>query len=223
MSDNMRTFAANKPQRGNEYKMLSVIIADDHHLVAEGIAKLLHESRVAKVVAIAHDITETKEKIRSMQPQMLLLDVAMPDGDGIDAIRQFRESCPDMRILVLTAYAESSVIQRALHNGAEGYILKNTDTDELINGICIVADGEQYICKEAQAILSNTKEALPELTTREREILQLIVKGYTMKEIAKKLLLGFETVHSYTKSLRQKLGCSNTASLVRIAIERHLV
>lgn len=167
MSDNMRTFAANKPERGNEYKMLSVIIADDHHLVAEGIAKLLHESRVAKVVAIAHDITETKEKIRSMQPQMLLLDVAMPDGDGIDAIRQFRESCPDMRILVLTAYAESSVIQRALHNGAEGYILKNTDTDELINGICIVADGEQYICKEAQAILSNTKEALPELTTRE--------------------------------------------------------
>lgn len=167
MSDNMRTFAANKPQRGNEYKMLSVIIADDHHLVAEGIAKLLHESRVAKVVAIAHDITETKEKIRSMQPQMLLLDVAMPDGDGIDAIRQFRESCPDMRILILTAYAESSVIQRALHNGAEGYILKNTDTDELINGICIVADGEQYICKEAQAILSNTKEALPELTTRE--------------------------------------------------------
>lgn len=167
MSDNMRTFAANKPERGNEYKMLSVIIADDHHLMAEGIAKLLHESRVAKVVAIAHDITETKEKIRSMQPQMLLLDVAMPDGDGIDAIRQFRESCPDMRILVLTAYAESSVIQRALHNGAEGYILKNTDTDELINGICIVADGEQYICKEAQAILSNTKEALPELTTRE--------------------------------------------------------
>lgn len=136
-------------------------------LRAEGIAKLLHESRVAKVVAIAHDITETKEKIRSMQPQMLLLDVAMPDGDGIDAIRQFRESCPDMRILVLTAYAESSVIQRALHNGAEGYILKNTDTDGFINGICIVADGEQYICKEAQAILSNTKEALPELTTRE--------------------------------------------------------
>lgn len=223
MSDNMRTFAANKPQRGNEYKMLSVIIADDHHLVAEGIAKLLHESRVAKVVAIVHDITETKEKIRSIQPQMLLLDVAMPDGDGIDAIKMFRESCPTMRILILTAYAESSVILRALHNGAEGYILKNTDTDELINGICIVADGEQYICKEAQAILSNTKEALPELTTREREILQLIVKGYTMKEIAKRLFLGFETVHSYTKSLRQKLGCSNTASLVRTAIERHLV
>ena len=114
MSDNMRTFAANKPQRGNEYKMLSVIIADDHHLVAEGIAKLLHESRVAKVVAIAHDITETKEKIRSIQPQMLLLDVAMPDGDGIDAIKMFRESCPTMRILILTAYAESSVILRAL-------------------------------------------------------------------------------------------------------------
>ena len=102
MSDNMRTFAANKPQRGNEYKMLSVIIADDHHLVAEGIAKLLHESRVAKVVAIAHDITETKEKIRSIQPQMLLLDVAMPDGDGIDAIKMFRESCPTMEIDTLS-------------------------------------------------------------------------------------------------------------------------
>jgi len=204
--------------------MIDVIIADDHRVVAEGIARLIEESKVARVVAIAGTIGDTLSLLHQRTTDILLLDVAMPDGDGIDAIRTFHELRPDMRIIVLTCYAESAVIRRAVENGANGYLLKNVSSEEVINCIRSVAQGEAYICREAQVLtMMSSAEEKPSLTLREREILRLIVEGHTMKEIADKLCLGFETVHSYTKYLRQKLGCKNTASLVRTAIERRLV
>ncbi len=204
--------------------MIEIIIADDHRVVAEGIARLIEESRVAQVVAIAGTISETVLLLQQQPTDILLLDVAMPDGDGIDAIRQFKELQPDVGIIVLTSYAEPSVIRRAVENGANGYLLKNVSSEEVINCIRHVSDGDAYICREAQILtMIGHVEVKPTLTIREREILRLIVDGHTMKEIADKLCLGFETVHSYTKYLRQKLGCKNTASLVRTAIEQHLV
>lgn len=202
--------------------MISVIIADDHRLVAEGIAKLIDESNNARVVAIAETLSEVVGLLADKRPDILLLDVAMPDGDGIDAIKQLREANPGQKIIILTTYAEPAVIHRALGAGANGYILKNSDTDEFLDGISTVARGEQFICQEARTLLIGSETA-PPLTTREREILRLIVDGYTMKQIAHKLNLGFETVHSYTKTMRQKLGCPNMSSLVRTAIERHLI
>ena len=203
--------------------MIRVIIADDHRVVAEGIAKLIEESGVATVVAITGTIAETTRLLQQEHPDLLLLDVAMPDGDGIDAITHFVELCPAMRVVVLTSYAEPSVIQRAVSNGVNGYLLKNVNGKEVIKAITTVSEGGVYICQEAQALTMIRCEEAPSLTMREREILSLIVEGHTMKEIANELCLGFETVHSYTKYLRQKLGCKNTASLVRVALERHLV
>jgi DNA-binding NarL/FixJ family response regulator len=203
--------------------MKNVIIADDHRLVANGIAGLIDGIEGIKVLAIANTLEESADLISLHRPDILLLDVAMPDGDGIDAIKEFVSLCPTLRIIVLTTYAEPSVIQRAKENGAHGYILKNSSTEELIEGICAVAGGEFFICKESRNLMIGQSEAPPELTIREREILRLIVEGNTMKQIADKLHLGFETVHSYTKYIRQKLGCNNTASLVRIAMERHLI
>jgi DNA-binding NarL/FixJ family response regulator len=173
-------------------------------------------------VAIAETLSEVAGLLADKRPDIPLLDVAMPDGDGIDAIKQFREADPGQKIIILTTYAEPAVIHRALGAGANGYILKNSDTDEFLDGISTVARGEQFICQEARTLLIGS-EAAPPLTTREREILRLIVDGYTMKQIAHKLNLGFETVHSYTKTMRQKLGCPNMSSLVRTAIERHLI
>jgi len=202
--------------------MISVIIADDHRLVAEGIAKLIDGSNNARVVAIAETLSEVVGLLADKRPDILLLDVAMPDGDGIDAIKQLREANPGQKIIILTTYAEPAVIHRALGAGANGYILKNSDTDEFLDGIGTVAKEEQFICQEARSLLVGSETA-PSLTTREREILRFIVDGYTMKQIAHKLNLGFETVHSYTKTMRQKLGCPNMSSLVRTAIERHLI
>lgn len=203
--------------------MISIIIADDHRLVAEGIARLIDESKKARVTAIARDLNEASQLLRTTPCDILLLDVAMPDGDGIDAISRFTKLSQKLRIIVLTIYAEPAVIRRAMDAGAAGYILKNTDPSELIDGITVVADGDIFVSKGAQQLLIDNGEAAPELTPREREILKLVVEGLSMKEIADRLCLGFETVHSYTKYIRQKLGCNNIASLVRTAIERHLV
>lgn len=203
--------------------MISIIIADDHRLVAEGIARLIDESKKARVTAIARDLNEASQLLRTTPCDILLLDVAMPDGDGIDAISRFTKLSQKLRIIVLTIYAEPAVIRRAMDAGAAGYILKNTDANELIDGITVVADGDIFVSKAAQQLLIDNGEAAPELTPREREILKLVVEGLSMKEIADRLCLGFETVHSYTKYIRQKLGCNNIASLVRTAIERHLV
>ncbi len=203
--------------------MHQVVIADNHRVVAEGIARLIEESQTAQVVGIADTITEAVGLVRQLRPQILLLDIAMPDGDGIDAIAQFQEACPELRVVILTRFAEPSVIQRAIEAGATGYFLKNVNAEEFIEGLITIAEGNTYVCREARIILAGKCEATPALSPREREILQLIVQGYTIKEIAEKLFLSFETIHSYTKSLRQKLGCNNSASLVRIAIERHLV
>lgn len=203
--------------------MISIIIADDHRLVAEGIARLIDESKKARVTAIARDLNEASQLLRTTPCDILLLDVAMPDGDGIDAISRFTKLSQKLRVIVLTIYAEPAVIRRAMDAGAAGYILKSTDASELIDGITVVADGDIFVSKAAQQLLIDNGEAAPELTPREREILKLVVEGLSMKEIADRLCLGFETVHSYTKYIRQKLGCNNIASLVRTAIERHLV
>lgn len=199
------------------------MIADDHRVVADGLARLIDSSEEAKTVAVTGRVDETIEQLVQLKPHVLLLDVALPDGDGIDSIPQLLDASPATRIVVLTMYAEPAVVQRALDAQAHGYLFKSVSAEELITAIRTVAKGDTYICEEAQDLLDAQTEMPATLTAREREILRLIVQGRTMKEIADELCLGFETIHSYTKYLRVKLNCSNTASLVRTALEQHLV
>lgn len=201
-------------------KTRTILIADDHRLVAEGIQALLPMDYTC--CGIAHTLAHTVALLAQYCPDILLLDIALPDGDGLDALPRLRKASPETRILVLTMYAEGAVVRRALQAKADGYLLKSTDSNELAKALHTVELGDTYLCPEALA-QSIQGEAPPSLTPREREVLRLIVEGLTMKEISERLYLGFETIHSYTKYLRQKLGCNNTASLVRTAIEQHLV
>jgi len=201
----------------------AVIIADDHRMVAEGIAHLIEKGHAGHVCAIASTLGEAEALLTEHQPDVLLLDVALSDGDGIDALPVLAAVSPTTHFVVLTMYAEPSVIRRALEVGVEGYLLKSAGVDELIAAIQTVTGGGTYICREAKSINRKAGEAPPALTPREREVLRLIVQGKTIKEIADELCLSFETIHSYTKYLRLKLDCNNTASLVRVAMERHLV
>lgn len=203
--------------------MINVLIVDDHRVVAEGLSKLINETEDVKVLDIACTLSEAEHLVEVHKPQVLLLDVALPDGDGIDAIPRLSAISPSSRFIICTSFAESAVVQRAMHGGAHGYILKSTGMDELLDGIRKVVETGTYICGAAAELVEGDSEVPPVLTLREREILRLMVEGYTIKEISSKLCLAFETVHSYTKCLRHKLGCGNTASLVRTAITRHLV
>ena len=203
--------------------MINVLIADDHRIVAEGLTAILDNEQDIYVEGIASAIGEAVVLVEHLCPQLLLLDVGMPDGDGIDAIPQLLTACPGVRIIVLTMYAEAAVVHRAFQGGAQGFLLKSASAEELVEAVRTVAEGKTFVCSEAQALTDLVREAPPMLTPREREVLRLIVDGYSQKEIADRLCLGFETVHSYTKYIRKKLDCPNTASLVRKAIKQHLV
>ena len=207
--------------------MYRIIIADDHKMVAEAISRLVETievegSRIGEVVGIAYTLEETRKACEELKPDILLVDMAMPDGNGIDFIPKLQELCPTMKIAVLTYYSEASIVRLALNNGARGYFLKACNAQELVEGLKKVGEGEVYVCEEAMMTLRK-KNKSETLTNREKEILRLIVEGFSTKEIAVKLYLSFETVHSYMKNIRQKLGVSNTASIVREAIRQQLI
>lgn len=203
--------------------MIEVLIVDDHRIVAEGVSQLMTGEEGIRTVGIAATLSEASQMMSELHPQVVLLDVALPDGDGIDALPELLLSSPETKVIVLTMFAEPSVIRRAMDAQAQGYLLKNTTKEELVEAIRAVAMGENYLSKEVRdQLLSDVKKA-PVLTLREREIIRLMSEGCTMKEIADRLFLSFETVHSYTKNLRVKLGCNNTASVVRTAMEQHWI
>lgn len=207
--------------------MYRIIIADDHKMVAEAISRLVETievegRRIGEVVSIAYTLEETRKACEELKPDILLVDMAMPDGNGIDFIPKLQELCPTMKIAVLTYYSEASIVRLALNNGARGYFLKACNAQELVEGLKKVGEGEVYVCEEAMMTLRK-KNKSETLTNREKEILRLIVEGFSTKEIAVKLYLSFETVHSYMKNIRQKLGVSNTASIVREAIRQQLI
>ena len=203
--------------------MIKAIIVDDHQLVAEGFKQLIDNNKTADVVAITGTIAAACPLIRDHQPDLLMLDVALPGSNGIDALPQLKALCPHMRVIIITMYAEPAVIRQAIDAHADGYLLKSAAPGELVEAINTVMSGNTFICREAKDIINGIPEDLPAITLRERDILPLLANGYSIKETADRLCLAFETVHSYTKSLRQKLHCNNMASLVRKAIELHLI
>lgn len=202
---------------------IRVAIVDDHKVLAEGLEHIINSSGLGQVTNKAYSIADCREMLEHSRPDVLILDVSLADGNGIDLCPEIRKKYPDVKILMLTSYAESVVIARALEEGALGYVLKNSMPEEIIEGICTVASGERFLCDEAQSLLKKNHERQIPLSPREREILKLIVEGYTIREISDKLYLGFETVRSYCKYLHTKLDVRNTASLVRKAIEQKLV
>ena len=205
--------------------MIKIAISDDHKVITQSLDTLLQQSGDIEVVAHASTNAECEAMLeQNPSIDVLILDVGMPDGNSLDYVETWKDRYPDVHILVLSTHAEAAVINRALSSGADGYVLKTCDKEELLQGIATVMKGEQYVCPEVVRIL----EAHPQLdvvalTPREREVLKLIVEGYSIKMIADRLSLAFETVHSYYKYLKLKLGVPNTAALVRVAIEQHLV
>lgn len=205
--------------------MIKIAISDDHKVVTQSLGAMLSESGEFKVIAHAANIAECEAMLNENNDiDVLLLDIGMPDGNSLDFIETWKDRYPEVRILVLSTYAEAAVINRALSCGADGYVLKSSDKEELFEGIRVVMNGKPFVCKDAAAILqANPQMDVVQLTPREREVLKLIVEGYSIKMIADRLCLGFETVHSYYKYLKLKLGVPNTAALVRVAMEQKLV
>jgi len=201
---------------------IKVAIVDDHRIVIDGLEKILAESGIASFTGYAYNVAGCWEMLQTSQPDVLMLDINLPDGSGIDLCFQIKKKYPLVKILMLTNYDEYSVISHVLNNGASGYILKNSMPEEIIEGISAVASGKRFLSEDANVLLKKGDKKQIELTRRERELLKLISEGKTSVEIADKMCLGYETIRSYRKNLYLKLNAHNTAELTKIAIAMKL-
>ena len=203
--------------------MIRVAIVDDHKILTDGLRNLIGESDFATVVGVAHSAAECRQSIGFWKPDILLLDVGLPDCSGLDFCKEIKSDCPMVRVLALTTHNEYTVVRQMLDNGASGYLIKNAMPEEILGGIKAVAAGETFLCHEIDLLMKRPPERNIWLSPRERELLRLISDGLTNPEIAERIFLSPETIRGYRKNLLLKLGAKNTAVLVKIAIEGKLI
>lgn len=203
--------------------MPTILIVDDHPIVAEGIRKLIQDSQAAKVIGVAGTGKACLDFLRWEKPDVILLDINLPDISGIDLCKKIKEKNSAQKVLALTTFNERSCVVNMMKNGADGYILKNSDTEEIIEAITEVHSGNKFLCDSAEAMLKKETANEMLLTNREKEVLKLIADGFTNQEIAEKLFISPLTVDSHRKNLITKLEARNTASLIKIALEKGLL
>ncbi len=210
----------------------SVLIADDHEIVRFGISTYLSSAEDVEIVGEASTGEECIKKFKEKKPDICLLDIGMPDKNGIETAMAIRELDEDVKILILSMHINKEILTEALEAGINGYLLKNTDKADLLTGIRAVMKGQQVFSDPISNLMKESfltrkdkskPPTTPEITKREQEILQLIVEGLTSKEIAEKLYISPRTVDTHRANLMQKLELNNIAELVRYAIKHDLV
>lgn len=192
-------------------------------MFVEGLTASINESGIAEVTGFSYSLDECRKVMLPETTDVLLLDISLPDGNGVDFCKEIHQKYPDIKILVLTSHDEYSIAKRVMTNGASGYILKNSLSEEVIAGIKVVANNEIFLCDEVDILLKKHVDQPVWLSSREQELLKLIVDGYSNQEMSEKLFLGIETIKTYRKNLIQKLGAKNSMILVKMAIEKKLI
>lgn len=210
---------------------IRVLIADDHTIVRSGVRLLLEAESDIEVVGEAIDGEQAVSLTESLLPDVVLIDIAMPGMDGLEATRRIKELWPHVNVLVLTMHRTDDYFFAMLKAGASGYVLKGAQTDELISAIRVVTNGDVFLYppvarKLVQDYLSRVSDddlSRPSLSQRETEILRLMVEGYSNKEIAEKLVVSPSTVNSHRSNLMSKLGLNNRRELIQYARERGML
>ena len=203
--------------------LIDVYIADDHQMVCEGLSEMINQSGKAHVSRTFNTLETCRQTLQERRPDVLLLDLSMPDGDGVAFCQQIVSDYPNVHVVAVTIHDEYSMIQRMMECGAHGYVLKSSSVEELIEAIVSVWQKQQYVSPQVEAILNEGKSRNVVLTDVETHILRLICDGLTNPEIATQLHLSIETINWYRKRLLAKFGMKNTVSLVRLAVEQKLV
>jgi len=197
-----------------------VLIVDDHPMVAEGIEAILETYDDIEVVGTLANGRELVEQIGTLAPDVVLLDLNMPEVNGLSATEMVLENQPDMRILILSMHDSPEYISTALNHGARGYILKDVPTDEIRNAIDTVMRGETFLCDGASAAMTpTTADGREPLTNREQSVLLQLAQGKSNKQVAAELDISVRTVETHRKNIKRKLGISSTAGLTRYALE----
>ena len=203
---------------------IKVFITDDHYMVIEGIRSMLLLEKNIEWMGHAMTAASCMAFLYNQQPDVLLLDINLPDKSGIDLCKEIKEKYPDISILGLSSFNQQSYIQKMIQNGASGYVLKNASGDEIRRAIEVAMRGDTFLSSEAMVTMRENRDAeVPVITRREKEVLRLIAEGLTNKEMAGKLFISTTTVDTHRNSLLSKFNVKNTANLVRMAAQYNLI
>jgi DNA-binding NarL/FixJ family response regulator len=201
---------------------IKVLIADDHTIVRAGLTALLGTEKDIEVVGEAKNGAEAVSNAVELHPDVVIMDLMMPKMDGVEATKELLRKAPSVKTILLTTYGTSDGIAHALRAGARGAVLKNADNSELAKAIRIVAQGGDYISPDIRQQLA-ADPPVPDLTPRQSEILESMVKGLTDRDIAELLGLSTESVSEHVGAIRQKIGAANRTEAVAIAMRKYLL
>ncbi|MCU0443195.1 MAG: response regulator transcription factor [Bacteroidia bacterium] len=202
--------------------MIKIAIADDYQLFRDGLKLLLPHEEKIQVIWTAQNGKQVLVELEKQQPDILLLDIQMPELNGIEVLQELAKKYTHVKVIILSMYIEKIYVEKVFQLGASGYLLKNAGNEELMHAIKMVYEGHKYFAPEiTQALMRKTDEV--RLTKREHEVLILIAKEMSNPDIAEKLFLSVETVNSHRKNLMRKLDVKNTAGLVKYALQNKLI
>ena len=201
---------------------IKVLIADDHTIVRAGLTALLGTEKDIEVVGEAKNGAEAVSNAVALHPDIVIMDLMMPKMDGVEATKELLRKAPSAKTILLTTYGTSDGIAHALRTGAKGAVLKNADNSELAKAIRIVAQGGDYISPDIRQQLA-ADPPVPDLTPRQSEILESMVRGLTDRDIAQQLRLSPESVSEHVGAIRQKIGAANRTEAVAIAMRKYLL
>ena len=211
---------------------ITVVIADDHKIIRDGLRTLIESQPGMQVLAEAENGRETIKLVKELQPNVVIMDISMPDLNGIDATREIVNTIPDTKVIALSMHSDRRFVSGMLSSGASGYLLKDCAFDELAKAIRTVVTNHTYLSPMISDIVVKSyinrspeaaTENAPSLTAREREMLQLMAEGMTAKEIASHLFVSVKTVETHRRNIAQKLNINRAAELIKYAIREGLV
>lgn len=212
---------------------VKVLIADDHAMIRDGVRSLIKQNKELVVVGEAQSGRETLEKFQDLKPDLLILDISMPDLNGMEVSREILSSDPDAKIVILSMYDDEDYINRCLEYGVKGYVVKNESGGELDYAIKAVLQGKNYFSRQAQNVIfkrhsqnvtkKKQKDDDIHLTQREREIIKLIAEGLTSQQMADQLFISPRTVETHRANVMKKIGVKNAVELVKKAQQLEII
>lgn len=207
---------------------IRVLLADDHAIIRDGLTALLQSIADIEVVdAVGNGRTAVQRAI-DLKPDVVIMDIAMPDLNGIEAVRMLRDKLPSTRVVMLSMHSDSEHVYRALNAGATGYLLKESAADEVVSAVRTVHAGQRYLSRALESLERRSEvrtsrvSPLDSLSARERQVLQLVVEGRSSTEIARMIHLSPKSVDTYRSRLMKKLGVADVTALVKFAIQHGL-
>jgi len=204
---------------------IKVLIVDDHPMVLEGMRSMLAQINFVEIAGTAANAYQAMELIKSASPQIVITDINMPEISGIELALKIKTEFPEVKIIAMSTFKERSYIAQMIQNGASGYLVKSASKEEIEEAILSVHEGKLYISFDINLTSSDKQHLnnIPVLSSREKEVLQLIADGLTNPQIAAKLFLSLHTVDSHRKNLLTKFAVNNTAGLIKLAAKFDMV